>query len=152
MPHRRHHAAPETGLPNTCPSGSCSESNCSLLSQLYRRSDAIALLHIPKTASSFASFVWAYGCPEIPACALRCSNGFYAMPQLLAYPGKCSVCCPLLYHGNASIYDEFHHRPHGATRVEASVGLLRHPAARVVSAFRERSRETRTRDRARRCV
>ena len=79
------------------------------------------------------SFVWAYGCPLIPACALYCGEGVFAVPHFLAPTEHCPACCPLLRGGSKSIIRESHHLP--VISPETTVGLLRHPAARAVSAF-----------------
>lgn len=110
-----------------------------------RRQGALSLFHIPKAASVFAEWVWAYGCPwaDPTSLELRMSlnkplgrdpdptSSNYSHVTNLSWVD--TTACPCLAGSAAEMY---HHLPISSdAQASLSVGLFRRPMARLVSAF-----------------
>jgi len=94
---------------------------------------AISYLHVPKTASVFATWVWAYGCIDLTPTsdALRLVHNHNTTFTNLSWARHAD--CPCLRHQPARM---FHHMAIWSDgEAAATVGLFRDPTARTVSAY-----------------
>ena len=99
----------------------------------------IRYLHIPKSGSVLAPWVWAFGCPNLPTeqLVLRKKNHHSSVTAVRSQLYDYS--CPCLLGGAASAEAEFRHRALPENRsspgVRGAVALFRSPLARAISAY-----------------
>jgi len=94
----------------------------------------VRYFHIPKTATSFISTLWAYGCPQTPMAvrqSLTASTEGNLNIGKMVYQQTLGHCRCM--HGDIGL--TFHHQPLRADEVNLAVGLFRTPLDRLVSAY-----------------
>lgn len=100
-----------------------------------RTSGAVRWVHIPKAGSSFATTIWAYGCPALPLSLtsrlkLNKNNNITEIKAIGQAQRKDK--CPCLI---GTVEYTFHHGALPLEQVAKAVCIFREPISRLVSAF-----------------